>query len=120
MLAAFEEAGLAESHAGWIVGNWVGDPADVVGDPAALCADARPAEEHSHFFTDDRRFGSFDAVGEQVDDGDYAVLDAETLELPIALHRLRLRRRHPGRPTPSAETDQVRGAASIGMRRPPA
>ena len=79
MLAAFEEAGLAESQSDWIVGNWVGDPAEVEVDPVNLCADARPAEEHSHFFTVDGQFGSYDAGGEQVDNGDYAVLDVGTL-----------------------------------------
>lgn len=82
MLAAFEEAGLAESHAVWIIGNWVGDPADVEADPNDLCAEARPAEEHSHFFTADGQFGSFDAAGEQVDGGDYAVVDTDTLSFP--------------------------------------
>ena len=58
MLAAFEEAGLAESQSEWIVGNWVGDPAEVEVDPDSLCAGARPAEHHSHFFTADGGFGS--------------------------------------------------------------
>ena len=58
MLAAFEEAGLAESQSEWIVGNWVGDPAEVEVDPDSLCAGARPAEHPSHFFTADGGFGS--------------------------------------------------------------
>jgi hypothetical protein len=82
MLAAFEEAGLAESHAEWIVGNWVGDPAEVEWDPDDVCADARPAEEHSHFFTEDGQFGSYDAEGDQVDSGDYAAVDTDTLSFP--------------------------------------
>lgn len=82
MLAAFEAAGLAATKGIWIVGNWVGDPADIDWDPKDLCAGARPAEEHSHFFTADLRFGSYDAAGEQVDDGDYAVLDADTVSFP--------------------------------------
>jgi hypothetical protein len=82
MLAAFEHAGLVESHAVWIIGNWVGDPAEVVADPEDLCADARPAEEHSHFFTADGQFGSYDAEGEQVDSGDYAVVDTNILSFP--------------------------------------
>jgi hypothetical protein len=79
MLAAFEEAGLAESHAVWIIGNWVGDPKDVEADPNNLCAEARPPEEHSHFFTADGQFGSLDAEGNQVDGGDYALVDNDTL-----------------------------------------
>ena len=82
MLAAFEDVGLAESHAEWIIGNWVGDPADIEADLDDLCADARPAEEHSHFFTDDGQFGSYDADGEEVDSGDYAVVDTDTLSFP--------------------------------------
>jgi hypothetical protein len=81
-LAAFEEAGLAESHSIWIIGNWVGDPEDVEVDPNDICADARPAEKHSHFFTAAGRFGSYDAAGEQVDDGDYVVIDTLTLSFP--------------------------------------
>jgi hypothetical protein len=82
MLAAFQEAGLAESQLDWIIGNWVGDPADVEVHTDDICADARPAEEHFHFFTADGQFGSYDARGEQVDDGDYAVVDADTLSFP--------------------------------------
>ena len=52
---------------------------DVQADPDDLCAGARPAEEHSHFFTEDGQFGSYDAVGDQVDSGDYAVVDTDTL-----------------------------------------
>jgi hypothetical protein len=82
MLAAFVEAGIAESHADWIIGNWVGDPEDVEADPADLCARARPAEVHSHFFTADGEFGSYDAEGEQVDGGDYAIVDSTTVSFP--------------------------------------
>jgi hypothetical protein len=79
MLTAFEEADLAASHPEWIIGNWVGDPATVPVDPNSLCANARPAEEHSHFFTEDGQFGSLDAAGNQVDEGPYAVVDDDTL-----------------------------------------
>lgn len=77
MAAAFEEAGIAESHADWIVGNWVGEGAEA--DPEDLCADARRAEAHSHFFTAEGGFGSYDANGDQVDGGDYAIVDDDTL-----------------------------------------
>jgi hypothetical protein len=82
MLAAFEEAGIAKSKAMWIIGNWVGDPADVTPDPNDLCANARPAEEHSHFFTEDGQFGSLDAEGTQVDEGNYELVDSDTLGFP--------------------------------------
>jgi hypothetical protein len=38
--------------------------------------------EHSHFFTDDGSFGSHDEHGEQVDDGDYDVVDGDTVAFP--------------------------------------
>jgi hypothetical protein len=82
MLAAFEEADLIPAQAIWITGNWVGDPEDVEADLDDLCADARPAEEHGHFFTTDGQFGSYDAAGNQVDSGDYAAVDADTLTFP--------------------------------------
>jgi len=74
MLSAFQEAGLAESQLDWIIGNWVGDPAGEV-HADDVCEDARPPEEHSHFFTADGQFGSYDAAGEQVDNGNYAVVE---------------------------------------------
>jgi len=80
MLAAFVEAGIAESHADWIIGNWVGEGAEA--DPAELCALARPAEVHSHFFTADGEFGSYDADGDEVDGGDYATIDSDTVSFP--------------------------------------
>ena len=58
---------------GWAI------PLTSIADPDHLCADARPAEEHSHFFTEDGEFGSLDAEGNQVDSGDYAVAHADTL-----------------------------------------
>ena len=49
--------------------------------------DARPCRgatevEHSHIFTEDGRFGSYDQNGEQVDHGDYTILDDTTLTFP--------------------------------------
>src|SRR5918995_2184400 len=70
-LAAFDAAGIAEAHVEWIVGNWVGE--GVEAEPSDVCADARPAEVHSHFFTADGEFGSYDATGGQGGDGDYRV-----------------------------------------------
>jgi hypothetical protein len=79
-LAAFAEAGLAESHLGWVTGNWFPEGAEP--DPADPCNGSRPAEEHSHFFTDAGEFGSYDADGEQVDNGDYELVDDGTLSFP--------------------------------------
>jgi hypothetical protein len=50
---------------------------DQIADPAHPCEGAVP-REHSHFFTDDGRFGSLDWNGEPVDDGTYEVVDGNT------------------------------------------
>jgi hypothetical protein len=80
MLAAFQRAGLAESHVGWIQGNFFGGaspPTD--GD---VCAGAAGPLEHDHFFTAAGGFGSHDENGEEVDHGDFAVVDDDTLSFP--------------------------------------
>lgn len=82
MLAAFEQADFVESQVNWVIENWVGDPEEAGVDPDDICATARPAEEHSHFFTTEGRFGSLDAGGQQVDDGDYVVVDEDTVSFP--------------------------------------
>ena len=76
-LAAFTEAGLSDQVPVWVVGNFVGEGASTA--PGEECANARPAVPHSHFFTADGRFGSHDENGKDVDEGDYAVVDADTL-----------------------------------------
>ena len=80
MLAAFQEAGLAESHVGWLQGNFFGgEPGPASGDP---CAGAEGPLEHDHFFTDAGAFGSHDENGEEVDHGDYEAVDGETVRFP--------------------------------------
>jgi hypothetical protein len=80
MLAAFERAGLAESHREWLQGNFFGGAAGpATGD---LCAGAASPLEHSHFFTASGGFGSRDENNEQVDSGDYVVVDEDTLSFP--------------------------------------
>ena len=76
----FDAAGLAESHLGWLQGNFFGGgPGPTEGD---VCEGAHGPLEHSHFFTDDGAFGSHDEHGEQVDDGDYEPVDENTLGFP--------------------------------------
>jgi hypothetical protein len=76
-LAAFVRAGLADQVPAWVIGNFVGEGASAV--PGKECANARPAVPHSHFFTADGRFGSRDENGQDVDEGGYKVVDADTL-----------------------------------------
>lgn len=80
MLAAFEAAGLAESHVGWLQGNFYGGEPGPTGDDP--CAGASGPLEHSHWFTADGEFGSHDENGEEVDGGDYVAVDADTLSFP--------------------------------------
>jgi hypothetical protein len=80
MLAAFEAAGLAESHRGWLQGNFYGgEPGPTSGDP---CAGAHGPLEHDHFFTADGGFGSHDQHGEEVDSGDYELIDLDAVIFP--------------------------------------
>jgi hypothetical protein len=50
-------------------------------DLAHPCRGAKEVE-HSHFFTKKGGFGSYDENGAQVDDGDYRVVDDNTLTFP--------------------------------------
>jgi len=79
-LQAFEAAGLADTHREWLTGNWFGNGESP--GPAGLCAGARAPEQHSHFFTESGRFGSRDAGGNEVDDGDYLLVDPDTVAFP--------------------------------------
>jgi hypothetical protein len=80
MLAAFEKAGLAESHRDWLQGNFFGgDPGPTKGD---VCKGARGPLEHDHFFTAAGAFGSHDENGEEVDNGDFVVVDEDTVSFP--------------------------------------
>ena len=51
---------------------------DDIADPEKPCVGA-VGMDHSHFFTADGRFGSRDMHGQQVDDGAWTILDADTL-----------------------------------------
>lgn len=80
MPAAFEDAGLAESHSGWLQGNFYGGkPGPKEGDP---CAGATGPLEHDHFFTAAGAFGSHDENGAEVDGGDFEVVDNDTVSFP--------------------------------------
>ena len=80
MLAAFEAAGLAESHADSLTGNFFGgSPAPTGGD---VCEGAQGPLEHSHFFTASGEFGSHDENGQQVDNGDYVLPGAGKVAFP--------------------------------------
>ena len=80
MLAAFAEAGLAESHRDWLQGNFFdGKPGPIEGDQ---CAGAHGPLEHDHFFTADGGFGSHDQEGEEVDAGDFSLVDTDTVRFP--------------------------------------
>jgi hypothetical protein len=80
MLAAFQDAGLAESHVDWLQGNFYGgEPGPISGDP---CGGAEGPLEHDHFFTEAGEFGSHDENGEEVDFGDFEAVDGGTVSFP--------------------------------------
>lgn len=51
-----------------------------IADPANPCANAVPIR-HAHFFRANGEFGSLDAAGQQVDDGQWQVVDATTMTI---------------------------------------
>ncbi|HEX2404445.1 MAG TPA: alpha/beta hydrolase, partial [Acidimicrobiia bacterium] len=72
--------GLAETHVGWIQGNFFGgEPGPTSGD---VCEGAQGPLEHDHFFTTANAFGSHDENGEEVDHGDFEVVDEDTVSFP--------------------------------------
>ena len=80
MLAAFEDVGLADSHRDWLQGNFFGgESGPKEGD---LCAGAEGPLEHDHFFTAAGAFGSHDESGEEVDGGDFQMVDDDTVSFP--------------------------------------
>ena len=80
MLAAFQQAGLAGSHREWLQGNFFGGaPGPTEGD---VCEGALGPLEHDHFFTAAGGFGSHDENGEEVDGGDFEVVDDDTVSFP--------------------------------------
>jgi hypothetical protein len=81
MLAAFEKAGLAESHRDWLQGNFYGGEPGLTGGDA--CKGARGPLERDHFFTAAGAFGSHDENGEEVDCGDYLVVDQDTVSFRL-------------------------------------
>jgi hypothetical protein len=79
-VSALTQAGLDNWVLETVAGNGfipgVTDP-DQITEPADPCMGAVP-RVHSHFFTQDGRFGSLDWNGEQVDDGTYEIVDNHT------------------------------------------
>jgi hypothetical protein len=80
VVAALTDAGLEAWITEAVAGNsfipGVTSP-DEIADPADPCRGAVP-RVHSHFFTDDGRFGSLDWNGDPVDDGTYEITDDGT------------------------------------------
>jgi hypothetical protein len=80
LVSALTDAGLEQWVLESVAGNGfvpgVTSP-DQIADPASPCDGAVP-REHSHFFTEDGRFGSLDWNGDAVDEGTYEVIDEDT------------------------------------------
>ncbi len=79
-------AGYPETIPETVVGNGL---IPNVTDPAKLADPANPCEgaveyPHSHSFTADGRFASWDGTHRQVDDGFYAIVDEDTLTIGSA------------------------------------
>ena len=99
MKAALERAGLGRYVAEAVVGNGFVPGVTTVSqlhDPNQPCHGAVP-RKHSHFFTRDRRFGSLDWRGEEVDDGTYRLPRPGTLVISKEFPKVTFRYRIVGR-----------------------
>ena len=80
LVSALTDAGLDRWVLDAVAGNafvpGVTRPEEIA-DPSKPCDGAVP-RTHSHFFTQDGRFGSLDWNGEQVDDGTYELVGEDT------------------------------------------
>jgi hypothetical protein len=80
---AFKEAGLDD-----LVSEWVEDYPGQKSSDSDPCHGAKPIE-HSHGFGESGSFASYDANGQQVDDGSYTTVDDRTFTLgdpPVTVH----------------------------------
>jgi hypothetical protein len=97
LVKALTSAGLKKFVLESVAGNGfipgVTNP-DQIANPASPCKGA-VARKHSHFFTKDRKFGSLDWKGEQVDDGTYRLVNNRTFiiskEFPNVTFHFRIR-----------------------------
>lgn len=80
MVQALDQAGLRKL-APSVVGDYFPDkkPQELA-RRADVCQGAEP-QQHSHFFTKDGKFGSLDQNKQEVDDGQYRVVDERTFRL---------------------------------------
>jgi hypothetical protein len=77
MVKAFEDAGLDDLTAEWLVGAEFWSSTEDIPSPDP-CEGAREVE-HSHFFEENGFWGSRDEDGKQVDEGIYQLTDDDTL-----------------------------------------
>jgi hypothetical protein len=97
LVKALTSAGLKKFVLESVAGNGfipgVTNP-DQIANPASPCKGA-VVRKHSHFFTKDKKFGSLDWKGEQVDDGTYRLLNNRTFviskEFPNVTFHFRIR-----------------------------
>ena len=72
LVTALDRAGLKALAPAMVGDYFLGSSPHQLAQKPDVCEGAKP-QRHSHFFTEDGRFGSLDQNGEQVDDGAYTV-----------------------------------------------
>jgi hypothetical protein len=94
LVSALTKAGLRKTAPAMLAGNGFvpGTPKQLAAK-ADICKGAVP-RRHSHFFTGAAaQFGSIDYNGQQVDDGSYRLLDAQTVRISDGTFHFRIKGR---------------------------
>jgi hypothetical protein len=89
LVVALKKSGLSPLAPGVVVDYFPNQSPAQLAKKTNLCSGAKP-QLHSHFFTADRKFGSLDQHGKQVDDGSYQMLTSTTVKINDGKFRFRI------------------------------
>jgi hypothetical protein len=90
LIAAFKAADLADVAPGWATNYFPNSSGKRLAKKGEHICDGAEAVKHSHFFSPDGEFGSLDQNGERVDDGQYEVVDDDTMTIGEATFTYRI------------------------------
>jgi hypothetical protein len=92
LVNALKNAGLGATAPAVVGDFFPGSTPKQLAKKPDICKGAKPMV-HSHFFAKDRRFGSLDQNGNQVDDGRYRIISRHTFRIGRSTFRYRISER---------------------------